>query len=161
MNNTLFYMKKALDLATQASLMNEVPVGAIIVDNITGDIISQAHNQTIINFDPCAHAEIIAIKQACSLLRSNYLVNHSIYVTMEPCAMCAYAISLAKISNLYFGCFDKKSGAIEHGPKIFLQKTTHYKTNIYGGFLQDECKTLLNTFFYNIRAHTKSKANKA
>ena len=151
MNNHLFYMQKALEEASCGAAKNEIPVGAIIVENNTGNIIATGHNKTMSNFDPCAHAEILVIQQACSVLKSNYLTNHSLYVTMEPCAMCAYAISLAKISILYFGCYDVKSGAVENGPKIFLQKTTHYKPKIYGGFLLDESKILLSNFFKRLR----------
>ena len=141
------YMNAALDLAKQAMQEDEVPVGAVIVDPKSSKIISKAYNMTQATQDPTAHAELIAIKEACQIISSKNLSRYDLYVTLEPCAMCATAISYARISRLYFGAYDTKYGAIDNGVKIFQSSTTLYKPEIYGGISEEECSLLLKNFF--------------
>lgn len=138
-------MQSAISLAQQAALRGEVPVGAIIVKD--GSIIASAHNLTETNQDPTAHAEMIAIRSACEIIGSERLVDCDMYVTLEPCPMCAAAIGFARIRRLYFGAYDPKSGGVDNGARIFAQSSCHHKPEIYGGINESECAELLKSFF--------------
>ena len=123
----------------------EVPVGAVIVRD--GAIISRAGNRTLRDKDPTAHAEILAIRQACHAEASERLSGCDLYVTLEPCAMCAAAISFARLRRLYFAAPDPKSGGVEHGPRFFAQPTCHHAPEMYGGIRASESAGMLTTFF--------------
>ena len=140
------FMAEALSLAGQAMAAGEVPVGAIIVSP-DGDIIARSENRMQRNNDSTAHAEILAIQQAISVLGTSRLVGCDLWVTLEPCAMCAGAISHARIRRLYFAAPDEKSGAVEHGPCLFNQPTIHHKPDLYGGISEAHAIQLLRTFF--------------
>lgn len=139
------FMKAALAEAARATQAGEVPIGAVIVKD--GAVIAHAHNLTETTHDPTAHAELLAIRQACEALASPRLAGCDLYVTLEPCAMCAAAISFARIRRLYYGASDKKGGGVEHGARLFAQPTCHHKPEIYGGITAQECGELLKKFF--------------
>jgi tRNA(adenine34) deaminase len=139
-------MLKAFAEASDAAVRGEVPVGAVIVDAV-GNIIASAGNRTLEQHDPTAHAEILAIRQAGLALSSERLVNCDLYVTLEPCAMCAAAISFARLRRIYFAAADEKSGAVEHGPRFFNQATCHHAPEVYSGIGEGEAKTMLQEFF--------------
>ncbi|MBR2299755.1 MAG: nucleoside deaminase [Alphaproteobacteria bacterium] len=145
------YMLQALKEAQKAFKKDEVPVGAVLVDNTTGNIIARSHNKTEHGLDPTAHAEIDVIRKACKKLSTKRLWNTSLYVTLEPCAMCAAAISFARIENLVIGALDEKGGAVINGVKFFENKTCHHKPRIEIGVLAEESTKLLKTFFKNKR----------
>ncbi len=149
MDRALKWMDTALSLANQAAAMGEVPVGALIVKDDV--IISQAHNRTLENRDPCAHAEILAIREAAQQLGSERLLGCDLWVTLEPCAMCAGAIAHARLDRLYYSASDPKGGAVEHGPLLFSQDTIHHRPEIYSGFRADESALLLRAFFQKQR----------
>ena len=140
------HMDAALEQARAAALRSEVPVGAVIVD-AAGAIISRAGNRTRELNDPTAHAEIVAIRAACAALGSERLSGCDLYVTLEPCPMCASAISLARIRRLYFGASDPKGGGVEQGPRIFNQPTCHHAPEVYEGLAATEAGELLRAFF--------------
>ena len=144
-------MDVALEEARAAAVRGEVPVGAVLVD-AGGAIISRAGNRMRELSDPTAHAEIVAIRLACAQLGSERLTGCDLYVTLEPCPMCASAISLARIRRLYFGASDPKGGGVEHGPRIFNQPTCHHAPEIYGGLAATEAAALLRAFFSARRA---------
>ena len=144
-------MKKATQQGYKAYSQEEIPIGAVIVKD--GKIISQAHNKREQSQIATHHAEILAIEKACKKLKSWRLDDCDIYVTLEPCTMCAAAISFARIKNLYFGAYDEKGGAIVNGVKFYEQKTCHHKPNVTGGILEDKCSQVLKDFF-------KTKRNK-
>ena len=146
-----FNMKIALREAESALSRDEVPVGAVIVDGTTGKIIAKAGNGVERLHDPTAHAEILAIRQACVALGQKRLDGCDIYVTLEPCTMCAGAISHARLRRLYFGAMDLKGGAVENGIKFFERSTCHHVPEIYGGIQEIESYKLLTTFFQNKR----------
>jgi tRNA(Arg) A34 adenosine deaminase TadA len=139
-------MDLALAQARRAADLGEVPVGAVIVGP-DGQILAAAHNRTILDRDPTAHAEIVALRQAASLLGNERLLGCDLYVTLEPCAMCAGAISIARIRRLYFGADDEKGGAVEHGPRLYQQPTCHHAPDVYGGIGHSEAVSLLRDFF--------------
>lgn len=139
------FMSSALTLAAQAAESGEVPVGAVVV--CEGKIIASTHNLVESTNDPTAHAEILAIRKAAEVLVSPRLVNCDLYVTLEPCAMCAQAISFARIRRLYFGAYDPKGGGVENGARIFTQTTCHHKPEIYGGIAEGKSAELLKHFF--------------
>lgn len=143
------YMQEAYLLACKAYKMGEVPVGAVIV--IDNKIISRAHNQVETLKNPIAHAEMIAIEQATALISDKYLENAELYVTLEPCPMCAHAISLARIKKIYFAAGDEKSGGVEHGAKVFNAKSCHHHPEVIGGIMEQECSHLIKKFFSNLR----------
>ena len=149
-------MKVAIEQAKVARKYGEIPVGAVIV-NAEKRIIARGRNMNRQLNDPTAHAEIIALRNACSILESNRLTGCSIYVTLEPCPMCAMAISIANVENLFYGASDPKSGGIENGPKIFQHQQTHFKTNIFHGFCETEIGDLLTDFFRSLRQSKNSK----
>ncbi|CEI85262.1 nucleoside deaminase [Ehrlichia minasensis] len=138
-------MKLAISKAQED--LSEVPVGAVIVHN--DKVISSSNNSNIQNIDPTAHAEILTIREACKTLSSQILDQCDIYVTLEPCAMCAQAISFAKIRRLYFGAYNKKYGAIENGARIF--QFCHHIPETYGGILENENIKLITDFFKKLR----------
>jgi tRNA(adenine34) deaminase len=139
-------MDIALAEAEAAGARGEVPIGAVIL-GADGEVLAHAGNRTIGFRDPTAHAELLAIRQACETLESERLVGCDLYVTLEPCAMCAAAISFARIRRLYFGASDPKGGAVEHGPRFFTQPTCHHAPEIYGGIGEAKAAALLKSFF--------------
>tara|TARA_B100001939_G_C16924347_1_gene610857 strand:- start:1223 stop:1678 length:456 start_codon:yes stop_codon:yes gene_type:complete len=145
------YMDKALAQARRAAQRGEVPVGAVIVHGTTGKILATASNRVILDRDPTAHAELLAIRAACRMLDSERLVDCDLYVTLEPCPMCAQAISFARLRRLYYGASDPKGGGIEHGPRIFHRPTCHHQPEIYGGIGEKQASALLKAFFQDRR----------
>lgn len=139
------YMEAALELARAAAAAGEVPVGAIVVKG--GEIIGSGGNRPIAGHDPTAHAEIVALREAAATLGTDRLIGCELWVTLEPCAMCAGAIAHARIARLYYGASDPKGGAVEHGPRLFEQPTMHHRPEVYGGICEDEAAELLKTFF--------------
>jgi tRNA(adenine34) deaminase len=140
-----YYMQEALKEASQAAQEGEVPVGAVIVCN--HQIIARGHNQVERLKDPTAHAEIIAITSAANYLRTKWLLQGSLYVTIEPCSMCAGAIVLARIKHLYFGASDPKTGACGSVVNIINHKKLNHRIKAVGGIAQAECSSLLKDFF--------------
>ncbi len=140
------YMNLALDEARAAAARGEVPVGAVLVDG-SGTVVARAGNRTRELSDPTAHAEILVIREACAALGSERLPDHDLYVTLEPCAMCATAISAARIRRLYYGAADPKSGGVAHGAKVFNHAQTHHVPEVYDGIGADEAERLLKEFF--------------
>ncbi|PWB93579.1 nucleoside deaminase [Methylosinus sporium] len=135
----------AFDAAREAFVANEVPVGAAIARN--GEIIAVAGNRTLRDKDPTAHAEMLAIRAACAALGSERLVDCDLYVTLEPCAMCAAAISFARIRRLYYAAEDPKGGGVDHGARFFSLKSCHHVPEVYGGLRESEAAELLRAFF--------------
>ncbi|WP_428545170.1 nucleoside deaminase [Profundibacter sp.] len=144
------HMDAALQQAKAAAVRGEVPVGAVIITP-DGKIIAQTGNRTRELNDPTAHAEILAIRAACAALGSERLTGHDLYVTLEPCPMCAMAISAARIRRLYFGAFDPKSGGVNQGPRIFTHPQAHHVPEIYDGIAAGESEALLKDFFQSRR----------
>ncbi|HET6376899.1 MAG TPA: nucleoside deaminase [Methylocella sp.] len=138
-------MTSAFEEARAAMGRGEVPVGAAITCG--GTVIARAGNATIRDKDPSAHAEILAIREACRAAGSERLTGCDIYVTLEPCAMCAAAISFARLRRLYFAAPDPKGGAVEHGPRFFSQPTCHHAPEVYGGIRETEAAELMKSFF--------------
>lgn len=145
------YMEMALKEAQQAADRGEVPVGAVVVDGLTGEVIAWAGNMTEVANDPTAHAEILAIREAASIRGNPRLENCDLYVTLEPCSMCATAISFARLRRLYFGAYDPKGGGVDHGPRIFEQSTCHHRPEVIGGMCESESSALLKKFFKDLR----------
>jgi tRNA(adenine34) deaminase len=143
-------MLKAFEEAQKAATRGEVPVGAVVV-NSAGQIIASAGNQTLQLKDPTAHAEVLAIRAAAHILQSERLVNCDLYVTLEPCAMCAAAISFARMRRIYFAAGDEKMGAVDNGPQFFKQPTCHHAPEAYGGIGESEAKIMLREFFKSRR----------
>ena len=139
------FMDEALLLAAQAAQRGEVPVGAVVVHQ--GQIIGRGANAPRETHDPTAHAEIIAMRAAAMALGNDRLSECDLWVTLEPCAMCAGAIAHARIKRLYYGASDAKGGAVEHGPKLFAQPTTHHRPEVYSGIAAGEAAALLTSFF--------------
>ncbi len=138
-------MEVALAEAEAAARRGEPPVGAVVVLDST--IVAAAGNRTRENADPTAHAEILALRQACRTLDHHRLDGADLHVTLEPCAMCAGAIAEARIRRLYYGAEDPKGGAVDNGVRLFAQPTCHHHPEVYGGILEDRCSALLRTFF--------------
>jgi tRNA(Arg) A34 adenosine deaminase TadA len=138
-------MSLAFAEARNAAARGEVPVGAVIAQE--GSIIAAAGNRTLEARDPTAHAELLAIRAAAAALGSERLTDCDLYVTLEPCAMCAAAISFARIRRLYWAAPDPKGGAVEHGPRFFSQPTCHHAPELYGGIREQEAAALLQDFF--------------
>ncbi|HUD89423.1 MAG TPA: nucleoside deaminase [Xanthobacteraceae bacterium] len=145
MNAMASFMDMALDEARAAGAGGEVPVGCVIVRD--GGVIARAGNRTIADRDPTAHAEMIAIRQAAAAVGSERLGDCDLYVTLEPCAMCAAAMSFARIRRLYYGAADPKGGAVENGVKFFAAPTCHHRPEVYGGMAEAEAAALLVDFF--------------
>ena len=143
------FMEAALAQARLAFEKDEVPVGAVIVED--GKIISSAHNCNLTKKDPTAHAEILTLRKAAEIKGSSRLDNCDLYVTLEPCAMCAAAISLARIRRIYYAASDKKFGAVENGARIFASSSCHHKPEVYSGISEEESKKLMQDFFRSRR----------
>jgi tRNA(adenine34) deaminase len=139
------YMLAALAEAEAAAARGEVPVGALLV--VDGRVLARAGNRTRALADPTAHAELLVIRQACATVGSDRLENADLYVTLEPCAMCAAAISFARIRRLYFAAADPKGGAVEHGTRFFSSPTCHHAPEVYGGIEEVRAAALLREFF--------------
>ncbi|MBM3539946.1 MAG: nucleoside deaminase [Alphaproteobacteria bacterium] len=140
-------MEIALAEAKAGFEAGEVPVGAVVVDGASGEILARAHNRTERDADPTAHAELLAIRAAASRLGTARLAACDLYVTLEPCPMCAAAIGFARLRRLYYGAADPKGGGVEHGPRIFTQPTCHHRPEIYSGVEEIRAAALLRDFF--------------
>ena len=138
-------MSIALEEARAAEKRGEVPVGCVVVRD--GEVVARAGNRTLADHDPTGHAELIAIRAAAAALGTERLVDCDLYVTLEPCAMCAAAMSFARIRRLYFGAGDPKGGAVENGVRFFSSPTCHHKPEVYGGIGESESAALLRDFF--------------
>ncbi len=145
-------MRLALAEAQAAADVGETPVGAVIVDSLTGEVIAAGRNGPIGAHDPTAHAEVRALRAAGARLGNYRLTGLTLVVTLEPCAMCAGAISHARIGRLVFGASDAKGGAVLHGPRLYEQPTIHWRPSVTGGVLAEECGDLLREFFRARRA---------
>jgi tRNA(adenine34) deaminase len=141
------FMRMALDLAQAAAQAGEVPVGALVVDESTGKVVATGANGPVAAHDPTAHAEIVALRAAAQANGNYRLSGLTLYVTLEPCAMCAGAISHARIGRVVWGADDPKGGAVIHGPRLFEQPTLHSRPRVEGGLLADEAADLLRSFF--------------
>ena len=140
-------MDLAFAEAEAAALRGEVPVGAVVVDGQTGRVLARAGNAVEAANDPTAHAEMLAIRAAAAALGTTRLAACDIYVTLEPCAMCAQAIAFARLRRLYFGATDPKGGGVEHGARIFAQPTCHHRPEVIGGIQESRAAQLLRDFF--------------
>jgi tRNA(adenine34) deaminase len=140
------HMQTALAEAEAAAERGEVPVGAVVIA-ADGTVLARAGNRMRELSDPTAHAEMLAIRAACARLGSERLMDADLYVTLEPCPMCATAISFARIRRLYFGATDPKGGGVEHGPRIFSQASCHHAPEVYGGIGETRAAALLRAFF--------------
>jgi tRNA(adenine34) deaminase len=139
-------MQLALAEAQAAAARGDVPVGAVLVDD-EGRVLAVAGNRVEISHDPTAHAEMLVLRAGAARLGAARLAECDLYVTLEPCAMCAAAVALARLRRLYFGAYDPKGGAVEHGPRLFDQPTTHHRPEIYGGIGEQRAGELLRAFF--------------
>lgn len=140
------HMQAALAEARAAAARGEVPVGAVLVSP-EGAIVARAGNRTRELADPTAHAEILALRAACAAIGSERLPGHDLHVTLEPCPMCAAALSFARIRRIYYGAPDPKSGGVDHGPRIFAHPQCHHAPEVYGGISEREAAALLKAFF--------------
>ncbi len=145
------FMQFALDEARRAAGSGEVPVGAVLVDGLTGEVLARAHNLVDTRADPTAHAELLVIREAAASRGAKRLETCDLYVTLEPCPMCAQAIAFARLRRLYYGAADPKGGGVEHGPRIFSQPTCHHRPDIYGGIDEAAAALLLRDFFRDRR----------
>ena len=141
------FMARAMIEAEAAASRGEVPVGAFIVDPDTGEVLAAAGNRTEELHDPTAHAEMLAIRAAAEERGSARLSLCDLYVTLEPCAMCAAAISFARLRRVYYAAADPKGGGVDHGPRFFTQPTCHHRPEVYGGIGEQAASELLKTFF--------------
>ncbi len=137
----------ALAEARAAAAAGEVPVGAVLVDGATGQVVASAHNRVERDHDPTAHAEMLAIRAAARRLGEKRLEGLDLYVTLEPCPMCAQAIAFARLRRVYWGASDPKGGGVENGPRIFVQPTCHHRPELYGGIGESAAADLLRDFF--------------
>jgi tRNA(Arg) A34 adenosine deaminase TadA len=140
-------MAIALAEAEAAGARDEVPVGAVLVDGASGAILAQSGNRVEELHDPTAHAELLVIRAAAAAGQAKRLPACDLYVTLEPCPMCAQAIAFARIRRLYFGAYDPKGGGVDHGPRIFQQPTCHHRPEVYGGMGETRAGALLKAFF--------------
>ena len=140
-------MEQALEEARAAAARGEVPVGAVLVDGATGEVVAAAGNRARELADPTAHAEMVVLREAAARLGAPRLPGCDLYVTLEPCAMCAGAISLARLRRLYFAAYDPKSGGVEHGARVFDHPTCHHKPQVVGGVAETAAAELLTEFF--------------
>jgi tRNA(Arg) A34 adenosine deaminase TadA len=147
MQDDHIYMQAAMEEAAAAGARDEVPIGAILVDRATGEIVARAGNRTRELADPTAHAEIMVIRDVCRKEGAQRIPGYDLYVTLEPCAMCAAAIAFARIPRLVYGAPDPKGGGVEHGGRFFAQPTCHHKIDVQSGTLTDECGQILKDFF--------------
>lgn len=141
------HMTAAITLAETAAQLGEVPVGAVLVDSTTGEVLAATHNRMLTDRDPTAHAEMQALRIAAASKGEIRLTACDLYVTLEPCPMCAAALALARIRRIYFGAYDPKGGGIEHGPRIFMQPNCNHRPEVYGGISEDICAAQLRAFF--------------
>ena len=139
-------MDLALEEAEARAALGEVPIGAVVV-SADGEVLARAGNRTLAMRDPTAHAELLAIRAACAKLGSERLIDCDLYVTLEPCAMCAAAISFARIRRLYFGAADAKGGAVEHGPRFFAQPTCHHAPEVDRRHGRDQSRRAAQAIF--------------
>jgi tRNA(adenine34) deaminase len=139
------FMDMALEEARAAGERGEVPVGCVLVRG--SEVIARAGNRTVADHDPTAHAEMLAIRQAAAALDSERLEGCDLYVTLEPCAMCAGAVAFARIRRLYYGAADPKGGAVDNGVKFFASPTCHHRPDVYGGLAEAEASAMLKEFF--------------
>ncbi len=144
------HMQLALTRAHEAAAAGEVPVGAVIV-RADGTLLSARRNETMQRHDPTAHAELLAIREACEKTHNMRLDECDLYVTLEPCPMCAAAISFARIRRLYFGAQDPKGGGVEHGARVFSHATCHWRPEVIGGIRESECAEVMRAFFQERR----------
>jgi tRNA(Arg) A34 adenosine deaminase TadA len=144
---TANYMEKALAEARAAAAAGEVPVGAVLVDGTTGEIVAAAHNRVERDRDPTAHAEMLAIREGARKRGEKRLEGLDLYVTLEPCPMCAQAIAFARLRRLYWAASDPKAGGVENGPRIFAQAGCNHRPELYGGIAEAEAAKLLRDFF--------------
>ena len=144
-------MSLALAEAEAAATRGEVPVGAVLVDGTTGAVLAQSGNRVEELHDPTAHAELLVIRAAAAAGQLKRLPGCDLYVTLEPCPMCAQAIAFVRIRRLYFGAYDPKGGGVDHGPRIFQQPTCHHRPEVFGGLDETKSATLLKTFFQGKR----------
>ena len=151
MANFRLFMQEALKEAHKAFLAGEVTVGCVIVDSNSNKIIARAHNQNIKDQDVTSHSEILAIKQAATIKKSRYLEDCHLYVTLEPCFMCAGAVALSRIKKIYYGASDKKFGAISNNCQIYHENSSYYKAEIYDNINCTECSQILKDFFQDKR----------
>ena len=147
MSSNLSPMAQAFAEAEAAGRRGEVPVGAVVVDSRSGQVLAAAGNRTEQDADPTAHAEILAIRAAAQAVGEPRLPDCDLYVTLEPCAMCAAAIAFARVRRVYYGAYDPKGGAVEHGPRWFQQPTCHHRPEVYGGIEEGRAGALLREFF--------------
>lgn len=145
------YMAAAFAEAEAAAARGEVPIGAVVVEAATGRILAAAGNRTEADADPTAHAEVLAIRAACAGRGDPRLPDCDLYVTLEPCPLCATAISFARIRRLYFGAYDPKGGGVEHGPRIYDHVTCHHRPDVYGGIGERRAADMLRAFFRDRR----------
>jgi tRNA(adenine34) deaminase len=143
-------MRRALLEARGAAMRGEVPVGAVLVD-ADGRLIAAAGNRTVATADPTAHAELLVLRAAAARLGTARLAEADLYVTLEPCPMCAYAISMARIRRVYYGAEDPKMGGVDNGPRIFASTSCHHRPEVYGGIEERAAAELLRAFFANRR----------
>ncbi|SUZ30619.1 tRNA-specific adenosine deaminase [Roseibaca ekhonensis] len=144
------YMPLALREARNAATRGEVPVGAVIVDR-SGTVLAAAGNRTRERNDPTAHAEVLAIRAACAALGQERLLDCDLYVTLEPCAMCAQAVAHARLRRLYYGASDPRSGGVAHGARVFSHPQCHHVPQVYDGLEADAARKLLTSFFEKLR----------
>lgn len=145
------YMHLALKQARLAVPLGEIPVGAVLVDGERDVVLAAAHNETRRLPDPTAHAEMLVLRRAAAILSQERLPHCDLYVTLEPCPMCAQALSFARVRRLYFGAYDPKGGGVESGARIFDRRSCFHTPEIYGGFAERECGELLRRFFQEKR----------
>jgi tRNA(adenine34) deaminase len=141
------YMGEALAEARLADAAGEVPVGAVLVDAATGEVLARTHNRVERDADPTAHAEMLAIRAAAAASGAKRLTGADLYVTLEPCPMCAQAIAFARLRRVVYGAYDPKGGGVDHGPRIFQQPTCHHRQEVIGGVKEQACAALLRGFF--------------
>jgi tRNA(Arg) A34 adenosine deaminase TadA len=144
-------MAQALAQAEKGAAAGEVPVGAVLVDGDSGAVLAAAHNRVETDHDPTAHAEMLVIRAVAAERGEKRLASCDLYVTLEPCPMCAQAISFARLRRVYYGASDPKGGGVEHGPRIFSQPTCHHRPEVYGGFEEVRAGELLREFFRSRR----------
>ena len=149
-------MALALAEAEAAAARGEVPVGAVLVDP-EGSVLAAAGNRVEADRDPTAHAEMLVLRAGAARLGAKHLAGCDLYVTLEPCAMCAAAIGFARLRRLYFGAYDPKGGAVERGPRLFDQPTTHHRPEIYGGIEEQRAGELLRAFLRERRQPPRSR----
>lgn len=144
-------MQEALDLAREAAAAGEVPVGAVLVDDASGAVVARARNEVEARDDPTAHAEILALARGRAALGQRHFGGCTLFVTLEPCALCAAAVALHRVGRVVFGAYDPKGGAVEHGPRLFGQPTILHRPEVIGGVREREAAELLRAFFRELR----------